>query len=100
MTAKPNIVFILGDDVGVWNISAYHRGMMGGRTPNIDKLAARGIINVVLGGKKIGVIAGTECVPWPRVCGVMGKQFSPKPVQQCSAAGEPFALAIAVNLSV
>jgi hypothetical protein len=32
---KPNILFIMGDDVGMWNISAYHRGMMGGRTPNI-----------------------------------------------------------------
>jgi len=41
---KPNIVFILGDDVGVWNISAYHRGMMGGRTPNIDKLATQGAL--------------------------------------------------------
>ncbi|HXQ07612.1 MAG TPA: hypothetical protein VN831_23050 [Bradyrhizobium sp.] len=27
---KPNIVMIMGDDVGMWNISAYHRGMMGG----------------------------------------------------------------------
>jgi hypothetical protein len=29
---KPNIVVIMSDDVGIWNISAYHRGMMGGRT--------------------------------------------------------------------
>jgi len=34
---KPNILVIMADDVGVWNISAYHRGMMGGRTPNIDR---------------------------------------------------------------
>ncbi len=27
---KPNILVIMGDDVGMWNISAYHRGMMGG----------------------------------------------------------------------
>jgi arylsulfatase len=39
---KPNIVVIFGDDVGIWNISAYHRGMMGGRTPNIDRLAKEG----------------------------------------------------------
>jgi Sulfatase len=39
---KPNIVVIFGDDIGVWNVSAYHRGMMGGRTPNIDKLAQQG----------------------------------------------------------
>ena len=36
---KPNIVFIMGDDVGMWNIGAYHRGMMAARTPNLDKLA-------------------------------------------------------------
>ena len=28
---KPNIVFIMGDDIGMWNIGAYHRGMMAGR---------------------------------------------------------------------
>jgi arylsulfatase A-like enzyme len=41
---KPNIVFIMGDDIGMWNISAYHRGLMAGRTPNIDQLAAEGAI--------------------------------------------------------
>ena len=40
--AKPNIVFIMGDDIGWFNIGAYHRGMMAGRTPNLDRLAARG----------------------------------------------------------
>ena len=29
---KPNIIMIMADDVGIWNISAYHRGMMGGRS--------------------------------------------------------------------
>ena len=37
-TARPNILVIWGDDVGIWNISAYHRGMMGGATPNIDRI--------------------------------------------------------------
>ena len=41
---KPNIIVIMGDDIGMWNIGAYHRGMMAGRTPNIDKLAAEGAI--------------------------------------------------------
>ena len=40
----PNIVFIMGDDIGMWNIGAYHRGLMAGRTPNIDKLAAEGMM--------------------------------------------------------
>jgi arylsulfatase A-like enzyme len=43
-TKKPNIVVIMTDDVGVWNISAYHRGMMGGRTPNIDRIANEGAL--------------------------------------------------------
>ncbi len=41
---KPNIVVIMGDDVGIWNISAYHRGMMAGSTPNIDRIAKEGAL--------------------------------------------------------
>jgi len=41
---KPNILVIMTDDVGVWNISAYHRGMMGGSTPNIDRIASEGAL--------------------------------------------------------
>ena len=41
---RPNIVVIMGDDIGMWNIGAYHRGMMAGRTPNLDKLAAEGML--------------------------------------------------------
>jgi len=43
-TAKPNIVVIMGDDIGMWNIGAYHRGLMAGRTPNLDKLAKEGML--------------------------------------------------------
>jgi arylsulfatase len=42
--AQPNIVVIMGDDIGMWNIGAYHHGLMAGTTPNIDKLAAEGAI--------------------------------------------------------
>jgi arylsulfatase A-like enzyme len=41
---KPNIVVIMADDVGMWNIGAYHRGMMAGRTPALDKMAAEGML--------------------------------------------------------
>ncbi len=41
---KPNILVIWGDDIGYWNISAYNRGMMGYRTPNIDRIAKEGAI--------------------------------------------------------
>jgi arylsulfatase A-like enzyme len=40
---KPNIVVIMGDDIGWYNIGVYHQGMMGGKTPNLDKLAAEGM---------------------------------------------------------
>jgi arylsulfatase A-like enzyme len=40
--ARPNILVIMGDDVGYWNISAFHRGVMGYNTPNIDRLAKEG----------------------------------------------------------
>lgn len=43
-TEKPNILVIWGDDIGYQNISAYHRGLMGGSTPNIDKIAKEGAI--------------------------------------------------------
>jgi arylsulfatase A-like enzyme len=39
----PNILVIMGDDVGWFNIGAYHQGIMSGRTPNLDKLAAGGM---------------------------------------------------------
>jgi arylsulfatase A-like enzyme len=41
---RPNIIVIMGDDIGIWNIGAYHRGMMAGRTPNLDQIAAEGMI--------------------------------------------------------
>lgn len=41
---KPNIVIIWGDDIGQSNISAYSMGMMGYRTPNIDRVAKEGMI--------------------------------------------------------
>ena len=41
---KPNILVIWGDDVGMMNISAYHKGLMGGSTPNIDRIANEGAI--------------------------------------------------------
>src|SRR6202522_1628988 len=41
---KPNILVIMGDDVGWFNIGAYHRGIMSGKTPHLDKLAAQGMM--------------------------------------------------------
>jgi arylsulfatase A-like enzyme len=41
---RPNILFIMGDDVGWFNIGAYHRGMMSGKTPNLDRIASEGML--------------------------------------------------------
>jgi arylsulfatase A-like enzyme len=41
---QPNIIVIMGDDIGIWNTGAYHRGLMAGRTPNLDQLAAEGML--------------------------------------------------------
>ncbi|MEN5206555.1 arylsulfatase [Stenotrophomonas terrae] len=43
-TKRPNILVIWGDDIGIWNLSAYSRGAMGYRTPNIDSIAKEGAI--------------------------------------------------------
>lgn len=40
---KPNIIVIMGDDIGWFNIGAYHQGIMSGKTPNIDRLASEGM---------------------------------------------------------
>jgi arylsulfatase A-like enzyme len=42
--SRPNILVIFGDDIGYSNISAYNQGMMGYRTPNIDRIAREGIL--------------------------------------------------------
>ena len=41
-TTKPNILVIMGDDIGIYNLSTYHQGMMGYSTPNIDRIAKEG----------------------------------------------------------
>mgnify|MGYP001378686610 CR=1 FL=1 len=43
-TKKPNILVLWGDDIGQFNISAYNRGMMGYKTPNIDRIANEGAL--------------------------------------------------------
>jgi arylsulfatase len=40
---RPNIIMIMGDDIGWANIGVYNQGIMAGRTPNLDKLAAEGM---------------------------------------------------------
>jgi arylsulfatase len=39
---RPNILFSMGDDIGIYNVRVYHRGLMVGETPNIDRIANEG----------------------------------------------------------
>ena len=41
---KPNILFIMGDDIGLYQPSIYHRGLMVGETPNIDRIGNEGAV--------------------------------------------------------
>src|SRR5215510_1502786 len=41
---RPNILFIMGDDIGWFNVSAYNMGIMGYRTPNIDRIGREGAV--------------------------------------------------------
>ena len=41
-TGKPNILFIMADDIGWFNLSCYNHGLMGYRTPNMDRIAREG----------------------------------------------------------
>lgn len=44
MAKKPNIVFIMGDDIGITNLSCYSHGLVGYKTPNIDRIAKEGVM--------------------------------------------------------
>ncbi len=48
-TKQPNILVIMGDDIGMWNIGAYHRGLMAGKTPNLvdqEKMKVDGTLGI------------------------------------------------------
>jgi arylsulfatase A-like enzyme len=49
---KPNIAILWGDDIGYWNVSAYNQGMMGYKTPNIDRIAKEGALFTDLYGQQ------------------------------------------------
>ena len=57
---KPNILVIWGDDIGYWNISAYNQGMMGYKTPNIDRIAKEGALYTDWYGQQ-SCTAGRAC---------------------------------------
>ena len=57
---KPNILIVWGDDIGYWNISANNHGMMGYKTPNIDRIAKEGALFTDWYGQQ-SCTAGRSC---------------------------------------
>jgi arylsulfatase A-like enzyme len=60
MPKKPNILVIWGDDIGINNLSCYSHGVMGYRTPNIDRLAKEGMMFTDSYGEQ-SCTAGRRC---------------------------------------
>ena len=82
---KPNILVIFGDDIGQSNVSAYTMGLMGYRTPNIDRIAREGMIftdyyseQSCTAGRS-AFITGQATLRTPRGCRVSGRGDRPAP---------------------
>ncbi len=71
----------LGDDIGMWNISAYSHGMMGYPTPNIDRIAAEGSCSPI--------VTASRAVPRGVRPSSPGKAFSAR-VEQGRDAGSGY----------
>jgi hypothetical protein len=54
---KPNILVIMGDDIGWENLGSYHQGLMLDATPNLDKLASEGMRFTVITRKPVARLA-------------------------------------------
>jgi arylsulfatase A-like enzyme len=84
---KPNILVIWGDDIGISNLSCYSDGLMGYRTPNIDRIAAEGMRftdsygeQSCTGMSKVGVTVAERLTSLGYATGQFGKNHSGNPV--------------------
>ena len=66
--SKPNIVIIWGDDIGQSNISAYSHGLMGYKTPNIDRVAREGMMFTDYYAEQSCTAAGRHSLPASPAC--------------------------------
>ncbi len=60
---KPNILVICGDDIGITNLSCYSDGLMGYRTPNIDRIANEGVRFTDSYGEQSCTVVRTQPLP-------------------------------------
>src|ERR1700709_2539989 len=65
MAKQPNILILWGDDIGIWNLSHFSKGMMGYRTPNIDRIADEGV--------SFTDFYGQQSCPAGRACFITGQ---------------------------
>ncbi|MEN8753978.1 MAG: sulfatase-like hydrolase/transferase, partial [Desulfobacterales bacterium] len=65
---KPNILVVWGDDIGQSNISAYTMGLMGYRTPNIDRIAKEGMLFTDFYGEQSCTAGRSSFIPGQSVC--------------------------------
>ena len=75
VTKKPNILVIWGDDIGINNLSCYSHGVMGYKTPNIDRLAKEGMMFTDSYGEQ-SCTAGRASFITGQTLGVDGGLFS------------------------
>ena len=61
---KPNILFIMGDDIGWMQPSCYHRGLMVGEMPNIDRIAKEGLRSRLFSPPWCRLICRVTVLPW------------------------------------
>ena len=64
-TKQPNILILWGDDIGIWNISHFSHGMMGYRTPNIDRVANEGVTFTDYYGQQSCTAGRAAFIYWP-----------------------------------
>jgi len=68
---QPNIVIIWGDDIGQTDVIAYSMGLMGFRTPNIDRVAKEGMISPITMPSRAAPQVGRPSSPASRACALV-----------------------------
>jgi len=64
---KPNILIIWGDDIGGFNVSAYNQGVMGYKTPNIDRIVREGRSSPIGTASRVALPAAPRSLPGSRL---------------------------------
>jgi arylsulfatase A-like enzyme len=89
-TRKPNILIIWGDDIGWFNVSAYNHGIMGYRTPNIDRIAKEGALFTDWYGQQSCTAGRAAFITGSRRSAPASRKLGfPEPVSDCNPKTQP-----------